>query len=170
MTNASTQQVRVRGLHFDAAGLRLLQDDGSERSFAYGDVESLHGARIRHTVQVVGDHLQVNAVAVALMVNDMPVVGMPLLEPGPKHPETRLVYAVGLRISNAAQMWYFLSDGFNFRDALGDETGYSSEINLRHVVHHLASACPNAAPDAFVSALLSGNHLPEPVGSIADLA
>ena len=160
---------RLSGMQIDAAGGQLrvsFLDGGPDRDVPLEQLTALHGARIRNekvlrspkkfgppvvATQSTGDRPTVTAVT-----GDMVATG------------EDLYFALALRAAEVPQLWYIIADSFNFRNALGADAGYSTEINFRQLVKRLAGAAPKATQDGFFAAVLGGSALPPPVGSLME--
>jgi len=79
---------------------------------------------------------------------------------GPKEKSVvgqELHHAVALRVADIPIILYLLAASFNFRKALGPESTYSTETNLRLFVKRLAAFAPQASQDAYVGAIVAGS-------------
>jgi hypothetical protein len=170
---APPPNARIEQLTFDdgarALSISLRGIDGA-RAIEAGSVSALHGARIRHEQIGTGKDssrsLDVGVLAATTALG-MPVVtsrGGKDVEISTEH----LHHALALKISGIQEVWYLLAQSFNFRKALGPDAGYSSELNLRAFLKRLAAFAPNAAKDAYLTAMIDRKDLPPPLESLID--
>ena len=170
---APPPNARIELLTFDdgahALSISLRGVEGS-RAVEAGSISSLSGARIRHdqVVKVVKDAERTfdfgRFAATA-------AVGAPIIAMKPKEGTAvteNLHHALAMRVDGVPEVWYLLAQSFNFRKALGQDAGYSSELNLRAFLKRLAAFAPNAAKDSYTTAMIDRKDLPPPVDSLID--
>lgn len=75
-------------------------------------------------------------------------------------------FVFALRVKDVGELWYALADSFNFRAALGPDTGYATEANLRLLMQRLIGIAPKASRDDFVMSLVGNVALPPPIESV----
>lgn len=159
---------RLSGLTFDAAAgtMNVSFTDAGERVVKPDDVIVLHGARIRHE-QVVSSPRKISGGQVFVAETVAGSTGKATSSGGELiATKEDLHFALALRVAGAAELWYLLADSFNFRKALGPDSGYVTEINLRALVKRLAAFAPHATQDSFFAAIVGGLPLPPPVDSL----
>jgi hypothetical protein len=165
---------RLDAIVFDDAApvLRVvLRGETAERTVQPAIIAAVFGGRIRHetTAIVSASEGGINFGKVAFtMATGLPV-GIRKSSPKTKvAPGEELHYALAMRLDGVPELWYLLAASFNFRKALGPESTYSMETNLRAFVKRLAAFAPGAVQDAFFAAMIGGSPLPPPVESLLD--
>ena len=171
---APPPNARIDLLTFDdgarALSISLRGGEGS-RDVGAGAVSALLGARIRHEqITVIKDAsrtLDYGTLAASA------AIGVPVMMSKSTNKETasineHLDHVLALRVDGVSEVWYLLAQSFNFRKALGPDAGYSSELNLRTFLKRLAAFAPNAAKDAYMTAMIDRRDLPPPVDSLID--
>ncbi|HEV2908275.1 MAG TPA: hypothetical protein VGX02_03300 [Candidatus Eremiobacteraceae bacterium] len=157
---------RLAGLEFQesAGALRVTFTDGDERTIAADQIIALCGASIR--TEMTSLAVEQNTVSSAVV--------FPLgsararFHPGPQLTSEGAMLIVALRTAPPSDLLYFVADSFNFRNALGAEAGYSTEMNLRALVRRLAALAPGASRDDFVMAIIHRVPLPPPMASLME--
>jgi len=147
---------RLSTLEFRDAGrrMRVWFADGGERTVPAAYIASLHGAQVRSELVPLDDNAPVR-----------------LLRPfAPARQSSESIeafsYVFALRVSGIGELWYAFADSFNFRNALGPDTGYSTEGHLRALMQQISAIAPQATRDDFVMALIGQVALPPPVDSV----
>ena len=162
---------RLSGLHFDDTAHALhvsFSDGGSDRDVPIEKIVAFHGARIRHEKlvrspkKIASQAMSLGSVSGAGPGSLSSVTGE-IVSTGED-----LHFALALRVAGVGELWYLVANSFNFRKALGQEAGYSTEINFRALVRRLSAFAPRATQDGFFAALLGGLPLPPPVGSLIE--
>jgi hypothetical protein len=74
--------------------------------------------------------------------------------------EETFQHVVAMRVASAGELWYLVAETFNFRNALGADSEYVFDRNLRLLVRRLVDFAPQAQQDPFIAALLGGVALP----------
>jgi hypothetical protein len=165
---------RIETLTFDDranALLVTLKGDDAARQVPASSVKGLFGGRISHasvtTISGGGGGISFGKIAMTAATG----IPMGITKGGPKEKAVvgqDLHHALALRVAGLADVWYLLAASFNFRKALGPETTYSSEMNLRLFVKRLAAFAPEAARDAYFTAIVAGTDLPGPLDSLLE--
>ena len=172
---AMPPNARIGTLVFEASERRLrvqLADGGEERLIPVERIQALHGARIRHvSVQRVSPRAQGHALS-STALSATGQLPRSVLDPrqrgGTEVTSEDLYYAIALRIDKLPELWYLNASSFNFRKALGDAATYSTDLNLREFVRHLATFAPDAVRDGFFTAVLQNSPLPPPLDSLLE--
>ncbi|HYK52562.1 MAG TPA: hypothetical protein VEV38_03445 [Candidatus Eremiobacteraceae bacterium] len=170
---APPPNARIEILTFDdgahALSISLRGVEGA-RAVDAASISAMHGARIRHeqlgTAKDASRTLDVGILAATTAIG-MPVVTTRATKDVSVSTE-HLQHALALKVSGVPEVWYLLAQSFNFRKALGPDAGYSSELNLRAFLKRLAAFAPNAAKDAYLTAMIDRKDLPPPVESLID--
>ena len=172
-TSGFPPNIRIDTLAFDdeARSMRIaLRGVDEPKDVAASSVLGLFGGRIRHdSVTTTSGGGGINFGKLAITVATGIPVGMS--NKGPKEKSVvgqELHHAVALRVADIPIILYLLAASFNFRKALGPESTYSTETNLRLFVKRLAAFAPQASQDAYVGAIVAGSTLPDPVDSLLD--
>ena len=165
---------RIDALTFDDGTKTLhvtLKGDDAARSVLASSVSAFSGGRIRHasvtTISGGGGGISFGKIAMTAATG----IPMGITKSGPKEKAVvgeDLHHALALRIAGIGDVWYLLAASFNFRKALGPDTTYSGDMNLRLFVKRLAGFAPEAARDAYVGAIVGGTPLPDPVDSLLE--
>ena len=149
-----------------------LRGQTDEQTIDAGKIAALFGGRIRHETTKI-----VTAGQGGINFGKLAITATTGIPPGmipSGTPKTKAVageelhYALAMRVDGVPELWYLLADSFNFRKALGPESTYSMETNLRQYVKRLAAFSPSAVQDAFFAATLGGSPLPPPLDSLLD--
>ncbi len=158
---------RLSGLRFDdnAHSVRVsFSDGGADRDVPAEQIITLHGARIRHE-KIIRTPKKVRGA-----IPPAPGASGTTTAVGDERVSTseEFHFVLALRATGVGEVWYLAADSFNFRHALGEEAGYSTEINFRAFVRRLGRFAPRATQDAFFAAILGGLPLPPPLGSLIE--
>jgi len=169
---------RISTLSFapGAGSLRVFFSDGeSERVVLPADVLALHGASIasqtltRSPKKSSGQPL---ATLGMMAATGMPVNPAKLADKLFGSDQVRVGeevhYVIGLRVAGQAGLWYLRASSFNFRQSLGEEATYSTELNLRRLARRLRAFAPDAVCDSFMTAFPNRLALPPPLGGLID--
>ncbi|HEY4002494.1 MAG TPA: hypothetical protein VGO93_26720 [Candidatus Xenobia bacterium] len=167
---------RLITVRFGEASLKIAIDPGGECDVPAMNVQSLHGARIRreHTKVTGGKGAGGAAIKVVGSLALTAVTGIPMSvggkSKGKEGPQTKeeIQYALGMRVTGVAEVWFLINTSFNFRQSLGPEAGYAAEINLRTFTRKLAEVCTEARQDDFFTAVVEGTGLPPPIDSLME--
>ncbi len=158
---------RIAALSFEPGGLVVGLQDQGELRVPVDQVVGLFGAGIaRQSTQVVTEKKKGNPLAGMAMA----AAGLPPILPGKTI--TRSVnsqevhHALALRVRGVPETWYLLASSFNFRKALGPDSGYSAALNLKAFVRRLAEHCPEAPRDRYFQAALGLAREPDPLDSL----
>jgi hypothetical protein len=147
---------RLASVEFTPTDLRvLLEDGGSERIVPASDISALHGASIRREIMLPDLTKRTSFLDKVVQKETVEV-------------QEAIQYVIALRASTIGELWYLVADTFNFRKALGAETGLVLDANLKLLVRKLASFAPRAVQDAFIAAMLAGSPLPPPITNIME--
>ncbi|MDQ2818440.1 MAG: hypothetical protein M3T49_09595 [Candidatus Eremiobacteraeota bacterium] len=169
---------RIRTLSFapGTGSLRVFFSDGdSERVVVPGDVLALHGASIAS--QTLSRSPKQSSTQPLATLGMMAATGMPvnpakladkLFGADQVRVAEELHYVMGLRVAGQAGLWYLRASSFNFRQSLGEEATYSTEINLRRLGRRLRAFAPDAVCDSFMTAFPNRLALPPPLGGLID--
>jgi hypothetical protein len=172
--NTLPANARLNSIVFDdkARALRVvLRGQTEEQTLEAAKIAALFGGRIRHETTSIVSPGQggINFGKLAITAATGIPVGMRTSAPKTKVVAgEELHYALAIRLDGITELWYLLATSFNFRKALGPESTYSMETNLRLFVKRLAAFAPGAVQDAFFAATIGGSPLPPPLDSLLD--
>jgi hypothetical protein len=160
---------RLTRLRFDASkpALHLTTEDAADEHIVTPpQLQALHAARVRAEAPVEREGPE-SFVESVLTASTWPRSLRPHIR-RIAPPEEELHFVLALRIADLEALWYFVADSFNFRDSLGNEARYTTELNLRALARRLASFAPQAAQDAGFATLILRAPLPAPLSSLVE--
>ncbi|HXW50742.1 MAG TPA: hypothetical protein VEJ41_02025, partial [Candidatus Acidoferrales bacterium] len=77
-----------------------------------------------------------------------------------------LSFVLAIDVRDSDELWYLMTESFDFRKSLGAEAAHTKEPNVRTLLERLTRFAPGATRDAFVDALIERSALPPPLESL----
>jgi len=150
----------------EARALCVWFSDGGELVVPAQQIVALCGASIRtEMISLDAERHSLGSLIMGATTNPLGP-GRRFRNPGPPLSSEGASLVFALRTAGPGELLYIMADSFNFRQSLGPDAGYSTEINLRELVRRIAALAPNANRDDFVTAVIGRVPLPEPLASL----
>jgi hypothetical protein len=152
----------------DANEVRVWFSDGGERVIAARQIVGLCGASIRtEMISLDAERHSLGSLIMGATTNPLGPARR-FRNPGPPLSSEGASLVFALRTAGPGELLYIMADSFNFRQTLGPDAGYSTEINLRELVRRIAALTPKAIRDDFVTAVIGRVPLPAPLASLVE--